>query len=171
MVRSCVDQSGLWLDSYSISQVLCTFCGLVSVRITDSFRILYSYFHEYVSMNFLYPTWTASIAIKKVKPYISICYLRLREKRRHNIINVLCHDDVIKWKPFPRYWPFVWGIHWSPVNTPHKGQWRGALMILLSASWINGWANNRVAGDLRRHRAHYDAIVMSLPRQFSRDVI
>ena len=28
---------------------------------------------------------------------------------------------------FPRYWPFVWGIHWSPVNSPHKGQWRGAL--------------------------------------------
>ena len=22
---------------------------------------------------------------------------------------------------FPRYWPFVRGIHWSPVNSPHKG--------------------------------------------------
>ena len=32
----------------------------------------------------------------------------------------LCHDDVIKWKPFPRYWSFVWGIHSSPVNSPHK---------------------------------------------------
>ena len=30
------------------------------------------------------------------------------------------HDDVIKWKRFPRYWPFVWGIHRSPVNSPHK---------------------------------------------------
>ena len=39
------------------------------------------------------------------------------------------HDDVIKWKHFPRYWPFVWGIHRSPVNSPHKGQWRGALMF------------------------------------------
>ena len=36
-----------------------------------------------------------------------------------------CHDDVIKWKHFPRYWPFVQGIHRSPVNSPHKGQWRG----------------------------------------------
>ena len=26
--------------------------------------------------------------------------------------------------------------------------------------WINGWANNRVAGDLRRYRAHHDVIVM-----------
>ena len=46
----------------------------------------------------------------------------------------LWHDDVIKWKHFPRYWPFVRGIHRSPVNSPHKGQWRGALMFFLSAS-------------------------------------
>ena len=39
------------------------------------------------------------------------------------------HDDVIKWKHLPRYWPFVRGIHRSPVNSPHKGQWRGALMF------------------------------------------
>ena len=30
------------------------------------------------------------------------------------------HDDVIKWKHFPRYWPFVLVIHWSPVNSPNK---------------------------------------------------
>ena len=45
-----------------------------------------------------------------------------------NIMN-LCHNDIIKWKPFPRYWPFVRGIHRSPVNSPHKGQWRGALVF------------------------------------------
>ena len=70
------------------------------------------------------------------------------------------HDDVIKWKYFPRYWPFVRGIHRSPVNSPHKGQWRGALMFSLVYVWINGWVNNRGAGDLRRYRAHYDVIVM-----------
>ena len=26
--------------------------------------------------------------------------------------------------------------------------------------WINGWVNNREAGDLRRYRAHYDVTVM-----------
>ena len=41
------------------------------------------------------------------------------------------HDDVINWKHFPRYWPFVRRIHRSPVNSPHKGQWRGALMFSL----------------------------------------
>ena len=30
------------------------------------------------------------------------------------------HDDVIKWRHFPRYWPFVWGIHRAPVHYPHK---------------------------------------------------
>ena len=70
------------------------------------------------------------------------------------------HDDVIKWKYFPRYWPFERGVHRSPVNSPHKGQWRGALMFSLICVWINGWVNNREAGDLRRHRAHYDVTVM-----------
>ena len=52
------------------------------------------------------------------------------------------------------------GIHRSPVNSPHKGQWRGALIFSLICAWINGWVNNGEAGDLRRHRAHYDVIVM-----------
>ena len=47
-----------------------------------------------------------------------------------------------------------------PVNSPQKGQRRGALMFSLICVWINGWVNNREAGDLRRHRAHYDVIVM-----------
>ena len=70
------------------------------------------------------------------------------------------HDDIIKWNHFPRYWPFVRGIHRSPVNSPHIGQWRRALMLSLICVWINGWVYNGEAGDLRRYRAHYDVIVM-----------
>ena len=70
------------------------------------------------------------------------------------------HEDVIKWKYFPRNWPFVRGIHRSPVNSPHKGQWSGALMISLIYGWRNGWVNNREAGDSRRHRTHYNVTVM-----------
>ena len=62
------------------------------------------------------------------------------------------HDDVIKWKHFPRYWPFVPGIH--------RGQCGGALMFSLICVWINAWVHNREAADLRRHRAHYVVIVM-----------
>ena len=70
------------------------------------------------------------------------------------------HDDVIKWKHFPRYWPFVRGIHRSPVNSPHKVQWRGALMFSLICAWITRWVNNHKAGDLRPHPAYYDVTVM-----------
>ena len=70
------------------------------------------------------------------------------------------HDDIIKWKHFPCYWPIVWGIHQSPVNSPHKGQRRGALMFFLICAWTNGWVNNHDADDLRCHDAHCDITVM-----------
>ena len=72
------------------------------------------------------------------------------------------HDDVIKWKHFPGYWSFVRGIHRSPVNSPHKGQWHRALMFSLICVWINGWVNNREAGDLGCYRAHYDVTITRL---------
>ena len=50
----------------------------------------------------------------------------------------------------------------SPVNSPHKDQWRGALMLTLICAWRNCWVNNCKAGDFRHHRAHYDVTVMDL---------
>ena len=94
----------------------------------------------------------------------------------HKVTQTCSHDDVFKRKHFPRYWPFVRGIHRSPVNSPHKGWWRRSLMFSLILAWTNSWVNNRdagdlrrhcgphdVPGDLRRHRAHYDVIAMDLP--------
>ena len=89
--------------------------------------------------------------------------------------NLRCHGaHAPLWR-----WSFCWGfdhakliiftmglIHQecfksrSPVNSPHKGQWRGALRCSLIYTRINGWVNNREAGDLRRHRTHYDVVVM-----------
>ena len=51
-------------------------------------------------------------------------------------------------------------IQQSTLNSPHKGQWRGAFMFYLICAWINRWVNNREAGDLRRHRPHYDVTLM-----------
>ena len=80
-----------------------------------------------------------------------------------SFISVLAlHDDVIKWKHFPHYWSFVRGIHWSPVNSPHKGQWHGALMFSLICARINGWVNNPEADNSRCHLAHFDVIVMDI---------
>ena len=81
------------------------------------------------------------------------------EWKRWDSYAVKFHDDVIKWQHFPRHWPFVWEIHRSPVNSPHKGQWRQALMFSFICAWINGCVNNKEASNLIRHRANYNAIV------------
>ena len=86
-----------------------------------------------------------------------ICHLW----RPQHQYSVIFHNDVVKWKHFPRYWPFVRWIHWSPGNSSHKGQWRGALMFSLFCAWTNGWVHNRDAGDLRHNHAHYNVTVMS----------
>ena len=70
------------------------------------------------------------------------------------------YDGVIKWKHFPRYWSCVRGIHRSPANSPHKGQWRWALMFSLICAWTNSWADIGDADDLKHHRVHYDVTVM-----------
>ena len=89
--------------------------------------------------------------------------LRFNWRRRYSFRWTSFHDDVIKWKHFPRNWPFVRGIHRSPVNSLHKGQWRGALMFSLMCVWINDWVNNGEAGDLRRYCIHYDVTVIFSP--------
>ena len=94
----------------------------------------------------------------------SICFGPETWIFQENKVNIAVHDDVIKWKHFPRYRPFVREIYRSPVNSPHKGQWRGALMFSMICSWVNVWVNNGEAGDLRRHRAHYDVTVMRISR-------
>ena len=51
------------------------------------------------------------------------------------------------------------GHRWNPRTMVSGAElW----CFLWSAPWIDGWVNNREAGDLRRHCAHYDVIVMVL---------
>ena len=78
------------------------------------------------------------------------------------------HDDVIKWKHFPPYRTFVRKIHRSPVNSPHKGQRRGALVFWypclhqeLSKQWRRRW--------FETPSRSFDVIVM-LYRQAEHDV-
>ena len=71
---------------------------------------------------------------------------------------MIYYDDAIKWKHFPRYLTLVRGIHRPVTISPHKGQWRGALIFSLCLE--KAWANNRDGGDFGRHRAHYDATVI-----------
>ena len=104
-----------------------------------------------------------------VTNHIYQIYLYNRSRNVWPIHSLTSNDDVIKWKHFPRYWPFVLGIHRSPVNSPHTGQRRGPLVFSLICFWPDGWVNNGEAGDLRRYRAHYDVRVMAL--SFTRHVL
>ena len=69
------------------------------------------------------------------------------------------HDDVIKWKHFPRYWLFVRGST-CPGDFPAQKPVTRSLMFFFTCAWINDWVNNREAGDLWRHCGHYDVNVM-----------
>ena len=70
------------------------------------------------------------------------------------------HDDVIKCKHFPYFWNFVWGIHRWPVISRTKASDAEIWCFPLICVWNNNWVNTGDAGDLRRHRAHYDVTVM-----------
>ena len=83
----------------------------------------------------------------------------------------LLHHEAVAWNPmmtssngniFHVTGP-LWGKPRSPVDSPHKGQWRGALMFSLICAWTNGWANNRDAGNVRIRCVHYDVPVMHTP--------
>ena len=128
----------------------------------------------YIYTNFVAITGTAGgLAPFGVKTYAGSSYRvpyihktdTYKVKKKHIPLGALstCSAE----EPWWRYWPFVRGIHRSPVNSPYKGQWRGALMLSLVCTWINGWVNNREAGDLRRHTAHYDVTEMNILRTWT----
>ena len=75
---------------------------------------------------------------------------------------VIIHDDVIKGKHFPRYWPFLWGVHPPPMNSPQKGQWpaRWSYDVFFDLC-LNKWlSKQRDSSDFIHHCAHYDITVM-----------
>ena len=85
----------------------------------------------------------------------------------------LDNDDVIKWKHFLRCWSSVRGIHWWLVDSPHKGQWRRALMFSLMCTRTNGWANNRDVVNLIRQRVYCDVTVITRqwPKQLHDELV
>ena len=107
----------------------------------DDNKITYTYSHNHhkrmgklnlencldrrYTLDRMYPTrhnirHALSFMLGNITSYLS----RLGQYASRSTIFVLLprHDDVIKWKHFPCHWPFVRGIHRSPVNSPHKGQ-------------------------------------------------
>ena len=93
----------------------------------------------------LSPDWAALDHDQMIQPVVSLW---------SGIWNYPCHNQVT--------WSAMTAQHLnrSPVNSPLKGQWHGALMFSSICAWINTLLNNLRAGDLRCHHAHYDIIVM-----------
>ena len=80
--------------------------------------------------------WRLGVCYSILPAYfgITICYPKMRLIKNLTFSSYSSHDDI-KWKQFLYYWPFVRGIHCSPVESPHKGQWCGALMFSLICAW------------------------------------
>ena len=145
-----------WLQN--VDSQYCTFVW-ITVNVTKYFDNLSHFGRRFALNTFLLPS---EYVINGTHPlFIALIQLLEFINRYHH---PLTHDDVIKWRHFPCDWPFVLEftgrIHRSPVNSPRKGQWRGALTFSLICVWINGWINNDEAGGLRRHRPHYNVIVI-----------
>ena len=102
--------------------------------------------------------------------------LRLRLEKSHYVNYNIARCSIKSWwrhqmETFSALLALCAGNSPVPVNSPHKGQWRGALMFSLICAKINDWVNNREAGDLRRHLGHCDVIVMCCENENKRYVI
>ena len=80
------------------------------------------------------------------------------------------HEDVMIWKPWWRHQMETFSAllalcAWNSLVTgefPSQRPVTQSFDFCLIYAWTNGWVNNRETGDLRRHRAHYDVIVLAV---------
>ena len=110
------------------------------------------------------PLWGEStIAISRGLFFCWQRYFRPVKRCLKNVLMMVSMryaDVIIKWKHYPRNWPFVRGIHRWQVDSSYKGQWRGALMSSVICVLTNVWANNVDAGNMRHYRAQYHVTIM-----------
>ena len=97
--------------------------------------------------------------------FTTVMIVWVRFTQRPQIRQLLLGLNSATWwrhqmEPFSALLALCAGNSPVPVNSPHKGHWRGALMFSSICARINDWVNSREACDLRRHRGHYDVIVM-----------
>ena len=69
---------------------------------------------------------------------------------------------------FPRYWPFVMGIHLSKVDAPHEGPaMQSFVFFFFDIIQIHGSTNSRVVGDLRRINELLTSLYCSTEQYFA----
>ena len=135
--------------------MLCKYTIWVSYRVTTCYPLLNSVLKPH-------HCWSHTKRKPGYAPIVCVLISDINIRRKGSPVYGAGMMTLLNGKIFRVTGPFVRGIHRSPLNSPHKGQWRGALIFSLISVWINDWVNNREAGDLRRYRAHYDVIVIHM---------
>ena len=120
----------------------------------------------------VYAEFLPSLALMGKQWIACLCVLEMRMAKCIPIILWFCCWSFFPWwrqvETFSALlvlWELITGplgIRRSSVNSPHKGQWRGALMFSLICAWTNDWANHRDPGDLKSQCIHYDVTVMHI---------
>ena len=125
--KSCLENSYQKLEIWVLLKV-----NTINYTLVDTMTVIWAKL-----LNFLiaYVHWLSWFSTNYYYQFVSFQFIIARVWQ---LIHLEEYDDVIKWKYFPRYWPFVRGIQWSPVNSPHKGQWCGGLVLSLICAWIKG---------------------------------
>ena len=123
--------------------------------------LVYTKLHWVGQYNNIYlkSTWPLSLINKDMQAFQLTCasWYGKQTWRAHKHT---CHDDVIKMETFSSAMALCEGNPPFTGKFPSQSQWCGALMFSLMSAWTNGCENNREAGDLKQHRAHYDITVM-----------
>ena len=88
-----------------------------------SIRILWLDFCFYFALIVREYLWGFLLLFSETRPYSKTIPQGVNCSQSYSkVLNRCYHDDIIKWKHFPRYWPFVRGIHRSPVNSSVTGE-------------------------------------------------
>ena len=114
-----------FVDVSGMNLIWCCTQRLLSYNCTDNYIV-----HCFREKRYCMLTWLCSylMCLQNCTVYDGDCTQCNFPVRLHRGVSLSW--DVIKWNDFPRYWPFGWKIHRSPVNSPHKGLWCGALIFL-----------------------------------------
>ena len=116
-------------------------------------RIKTHYTNCIISINHLIFSLQYNVYVFLMIPFTSNNWLRWWfDLDQKTVMMNNIHVDISWWRhrmeTFSALLAICAGIHRFLVNSPHKGQWRGALMFSLLYVWIYGWVNSREAGDL-----------------------
>ena len=129
--------------------------GVIKIKRMYLTRFYTRFTYATVNTKFLLGLCNGLVTMGQRKKIIIMNFFQTRLR-----LNRAVHMMTSPNENIPRHWPFMRGIQRSPMNSPHKGQWRGALMFSQICAWTNGWANSRDAGDMRRHYTRYDVTIM-----------